>query len=262
MTPAGRFTTDARPGRPARRTSRSRPAPGSRRCCPSWPRSSRASPGSSVTLVYANRTHRIGDVPRRGARPQGPVPRAAADRPRALPREPGRRAVLGPARRAAGCAGSSTRCCPPDEVDDWFLCGPQQMVEELRAVIVDAGGGAGPDPQPSCSTPTRSRGRRSPRWPGERRAPRSVTILLDGRGSDLDAATGRRTRPGGGPAGPLGPAVRLQGRGVRHLPGQGRRGQRRDGRQLRARAGRGRRGLRAHLPVAPHRRRVVLDYDA
>ena len=40
-----------------------------------------------------------GDVPRRGARPQGPLPRAAPARARALPREPGRRAVLRPARR-------------------------------------------------------------------------------------------------------------------------------------------------------------------
>ena len=43
MTPAGRFTTDARPDRRRRRTSRSPPARASRRCCRSWPRSSRAS---------------------------------------------------------------------------------------------------------------------------------------------------------------------------------------------------------------------------
>lgn len=28
---------------------------------------------------------------------------------------------------------------PPDRVDEWFLCGPQQMVHELRGVLLEAG---------------------------------------------------------------------------------------------------------------------------
>ena len=46
---------------------------------------------------------------------------------------------------------------PADEVDEWFLCGPQQMVVDLRQVILDHG----VEPTrstPSCSTPTRCRG--------------------------------------------------------------------------------------------------------
>ena len=70
----------------------------------------------------------------------------------------------------------------------------------------------------------------------------------------LRPAPRRRRRAGGRAAGALGPAVRLQGRRLRHLPRPAGRGHRRDGRQLRARARRDRARLRAHLPVAPDRR--------
>ena len=78
-----------------------------------------------------------------------------------------------------------------------------------------------------------------------------VTIRLDGRSSDARPAPRRRTRPRGRAPGPLRPALRLQGRRLRHLPRAAGRGHRRHGRQLRARARRDRARLRAHLPVAP-----------
>ena len=57
-------------------------------------------------------------------------------------------------------------------------------------------------------------------------------------------------------------ALRLQGRGLRHLPGQARRRAGDDGPQLRARPRGGRRGFRAGLPVRAGHGEVVLDFDA
>ena len=250
MTPAGRFTTDARPGGPQdvrRDRGRVRDHPGAVH--------RGRDPGGGARVVgraglrQPHPPHR--DVPRRGARPQGPVPRAAADRPRPLPGEPGRRAVLGPPGRAAAAPDPRRAAARPRG----------RRLVPVRAPADGRGAARGhrrrrrrdrTDPQ--RAVPRRPRpaaaGRHAGRGSGGSRARHDPARRPRLRPR---AATGRRTRPGGGPPGPFGPAVRLQGRGVRDLPGQGRRGQRRDGRQLRARAGRGGAGLRAHLPVAPHR---------
>ena len=129
MTPAGRFTVVARPGRQATRYVAIAAGSGITPVLSIVAALLEGEPGSTVTLVYANRTHRIGDVPRRGARPQGPVPRPVPARARALARGAGRRAALAAGSTASGCAGSSTTLVPPDDVDEWFLCGPQQMVD-------------------------------------------------------------------------------------------------------------------------------------
>ena len=70
-------------------------------------------PGSFVTLVYANRTQPVGDVPRRGARPQGPLPRPAS---------------------------RSCTCCParPQEVE---LLSGRLDGERLRRILDGAGAG-------------------------------------------------------------------------------------------------------------------------
>ncbi len=71
---------------------------------------------------------------------------------------------------------------PVAEVDDWFLCGPQQMVQELRAVLDDVGAGRvhtelfHADPAPRAPVTVRTDG-------AEGAA--SVTIRLDGRATDL-----------------------------------------------------------------------------
>src|SRR6266545_2002204 len=77
-------------------------------------------------------------------------------------------------------------------VDHWWLCGPFEMVTEAMAVLAAQGG--------------RDRGTRRAVHPG-------------------DAAAGN-DHPGRRPTGPPGPAVRLQGRRLRDVPGQagGRRG--------------------------------------
>jgi ring-1,2-phenylacetyl-CoA epoxidase subunit PaaE len=74
---------------------------------------------------------------------------------------------------------------PADEVDDWFLCGPQQMVEELREVIGAAGGAAArvhtelfhADPVPRAPVVALA---------GGAEGAAHVTIRLDGRDSDFD----------------------------------------------------------------------------
>ena len=55
---------------------------------------------------------------------------------------------------------------PAEDVDEWFLCGPQQMVVDLRQVILDHGVDADTRSTPSSSTPTPS-----PRAPRGRRRP-------------------------------------------------------------------------------------------
>ena len=114
----------------------------------------------------------------------------------------------------------------------------------------------------SCST---SRTTRPPRPPTPRRAAgpgAEVTVLLDGRSSTVDRPA-RHPDPGRRPAGPARPAVRLQGRGVRHLPRPAGRGRGHHAPQLRPGAGGTRRGLRPHLPVpARLRPAITVDYDA
>ena len=62
---------------------------------------------------------------------------------------------------------------PADDVDEWFLCGPQQMVVDLREVILDHGVDADTRSTPSCSTPTRCRARPRSRLAGAPRARRT-----------------------------------------------------------------------------------------
>jgi ring-1,2-phenylacetyl-CoA epoxidase subunit PaaE len=74
---------------------------------------------------------------------------------------------------------------PAEDVDDWFLCGPQQMVEELREVIAKAGRHDSrihtelfhADPVPRAPVTELA---------GGAEGAARVTIRLDGRGSDFD----------------------------------------------------------------------------
>ena len=75
-------------------------------------------------------------------------------------------------------------------------------------------------------------------------------MVLDGLTTDRRTAP-RAVDPRRRPGDARRPAVRLQGRRLRHLPGPGHRGRGRHAPQLRARARRGRRRVRAHLPEPP-----------
>ncbi|CAA9316688.1 MAG: 1,2-phenylacetyl-CoA epoxidase, subunit E, partial [uncultured Nocardioidaceae bacterium] len=190
----------------------------------------------------------LGDV-RRGARgPEEPLRTPLRPRPRPLPRAPRRRALHRAARRrpaaeaadharpprgarprlalravrhgdrGAGGAGRARR--PPGE-------GPPRAVLRRRAAA------AGPPPRPG------GRGRHERGQRGARR-PRH----LDGRQPHHQPSRGRAADPDR-------PALRVQGRGVRDLPGAGGGGRGRDGAELRPRAGRGVPAVRAHLPELP-----------
>ncbi len=71
---------------------------------------------------------------------------------------------------------------PADEVDDWFLCGPQQMVHELRGVLDDLGAARvhielfHADPAPRAPVTTLADGTEGAA---------EVTIRLDGRATEL-----------------------------------------------------------------------------
>ena len=96
-------------------------------------------PGSFVTLVYANRTHRsvmfldeVADL----KDTYGPRGCSSCT---CSPARPPRSTCSPAARRRAAHRASSTRSCRSADVDAWFLCGPQQMVDELGGVLLDAG---------------------------------------------------------------------------------------------------------------------------
>ena len=110
----------------------------------------------------------------------------------------------------------------PADVEHWWLCGPYEMVVGIRQVLAEAGVPAervhtelffveDTPPEQARHDELAVDGPTS-----------TVTVVLDGRSSELTLPRGvpvldaaQRHRPG--------PAVRLQGRGLRHLPGQGQR---------------------------------------
>jgi ring-1,2-phenylacetyl-CoA epoxidase subunit PaaE len=205
-----------------------------------------AEPRSSVTLLYGNRTHssvmfleELEDL--KDTYPE------RFQLLHVLSREPQEVELFSGRLDADRMGRILDGLLPPDTVDEWFLCGPFEMVSDLRKLLVKEGV---PKKQIHAEVfhvesgpPVRRAPVETPEGEGAK-----VTITLDGRRSTFSL-------PADGPAvldaGAGRPAVRLQGRRVRHLPGQGRRGHRRDGHQLGARAGRGGEGLRPHLPVAP-----------
>ena len=208
-----------------------------------------AEPRSSVTLLYGNRTHSSVMFLEELEDLKDSYP----DRFQllhVLSREPQEVELFSGRLDADRMGRILDGLLPPDTVDEWFLCGPFEMVSDLRKLLVKEGvpkkqihaevfhvesatAGA-----PGAGGDARGRGRQGHHHP--RRA------ALDVLAADRRARRARR-----GAAGARRRAVRVQGRRVRHLPGQGRRGHRRDGHQLGAGAGRGGEGLRPHLPVAP-----------
>ena len=143
----------------------------------------------------------------------------------------------------------------PDDVDEWFLCGPLPMTDVAREVLLAHGAGeerihrelffVGPPPAAGRPGPGPRAGTGIRRF-GHRHARRPL--------AELRASRRRRLDPRGHPPVPGRRPLRLQERGVRHLPGQGRRGPGADGCQLRPGARRYRRRIRPGLPVAPGRR--------
>jgi ring-1,2-phenylacetyl-CoA epoxidase subunit PaaE len=138
-------------------------------------------PGAFVTLVYANRTSRsvmfldeVHDLKDRHPERLQII--------HVLSRETQDVDLLSGRLGADRLRGILDSLIPAKEVDDWFLCGPQQMVDELRGVLADAGATRihtelfHADPAPRAPVASLSDGTEGAA---------SVTIRLDGRASEF-----------------------------------------------------------------------------
>ena len=134
---------------------------------------------SSVTLVYGNRSARsimfldeLEDLKNRYP--------ARLSLVHVLSREPGEAALLSGRIDADKTARLLDTLLPVETVDEWFLCGPLDMVEEVRTTLLAAGADSrhvhrelfhtGPTPPPAASTPS-----------AVPAASATVTVRLDGR---------------------------------------------------------------------------------
>ena len=209
-----------------------------------------AEPLSSVTLVYANRTHKsvmfleeVEDL--KDSHPD------RFQLLHVLSREPQEVELFSGRLDADRMGRILDGLLPPDTVDEWFLCGPFEMVSDLRKLLVERGRRQEGDPRRGVPRRVGSAASVVRRWRPRDAEGAQVTITLDGRDLDVPLPTDGPAVLDAALAGARRRAVRLQGRRVRHLPGQGARGHRRDGHQLGAGARGGRARLRADLPVAP-----------
>ncbi|MGH3306890.1 MAG: 2Fe-2S iron-sulfur cluster-binding protein, partial [Nocardioides sp.] len=138
-------------------------------------------PGAFVTLLYANRTSRsvmfldeVHDLKDRHPERLQII--------HVLSRETQDVDLLSGRLDADRLRGILDALIPAKEVDDWFLCGPQQMVDELRGVLTDAGATRihselfHADPAPRAPVASLADGTDGAA---------SVTIRLDGRASEF-----------------------------------------------------------------------------
>jgi len=183
MTPAGRFTVTVDPT--ARRTYVAIAAgSGITPVLSILAAILEGEPGSSVTLVYANRTHRsvmfldeVHDLKDRFPSRLQIV--------HVLSREQQEVELLSGRLDGPRLTRILAALVPPAEVDQWFLCGPQQMVTELRATLESLD-------VPSSRVHTELfHADPVPRVPvaalaGSSDGAAHVSIRLDGRSSDLD----------------------------------------------------------------------------
>jgi ring-1,2-phenylacetyl-CoA epoxidase subunit PaaE len=182
MTPAGRFTSTIDPT--ARRTHVAIAAgSGITPVLSIVSAILEGEPGSQVLLVYANRTHRsvmfldeVHDLKDRYP--------ARFQVVHVLSRETQEVELLSGRLDGDRLSRILDALMPVDEVDQWFLCGPQQMVVELRATLAALGAPSGQvhtelfhaDPVPRAPVEALDVPDGAAR----------VTIRLDGRSSDFD----------------------------------------------------------------------------
>ena len=179
-TPAGRFTTDLDPGSALHYVAIAAGS-GITPVLSIVAAILEGEPGAFVTLVYANRTSRsvmfldeVHDLKDRYPERFQII--------HVLSREPQDVELLSGRLDADRLRGILDSLIPAKEVDDWFLCGPQQMVDELRGVLTDAGATRihaelfHADPAPRAPVATLADGTDGAA---------SVTIRLDGRASEF-----------------------------------------------------------------------------
>ena len=142
----------------------------------------------------------------------------------------------------------------PAGVDAWFICGPGPMMDAAEGALLDRN----VDKERihierfTADRPSAALARGDGAAPDEGGGQRPLSVTLDGRTRRV-AFT--RQHPRQRPRVRASGAVRLQGRRLRDLPGQGHQRQSRNGGSLRPDRRRGRRRLRPDLPVRAGRRR-------
>jgi ring-1,2-phenylacetyl-CoA epoxidase subunit PaaE len=179
-TPAGRFTTELDPGS-AKHYVAIAAGSGITPVLSIVAAILEGEPGAFVTLLYANRTSRsvmfldeVHDLKDRHPERFQII--------HVLSREPQGVELLSGRLDADRLRGILDSLIPAKEVDEWFLCGPQQMVDELRGVLTDAGATRihselfHADPAPRATVATLADGTEGAA---------SVTIRLDGRASEF-----------------------------------------------------------------------------
>jgi ring-1,2-phenylacetyl-CoA epoxidase subunit PaaE len=180
MTPAGRFTTDLDPTA-AKRYVAVAAGSGITPVLSIMAAVLEGEPGSRVTLVYANRTSRsvmfldeVHDLKDRHPERFQII--------HVLSRETQDVELLSGRLDGDRLRAILDAMIPAKEVDDWFVCGPQQMVDELRGVLTDAGATRihselfHADPAPRAPVAALADGTDGAA---------SVTIRLDGRASEF-----------------------------------------------------------------------------
>jgi ring-1,2-phenylacetyl-CoA epoxidase subunit PaaE len=183
MTPAGRFTTVLDPS--ARRTYVAVAAgSGITPVLSILAAILEGEPGSAVTLIYANRTHssvmfldEVHDLKDRFP--------ARLQIVHVLSREAQDVELFSGRLDGSRLERILAALMPAAEVDEWFLCGPQQMVGELRATLASLGVDSShvhselfhADPVPRAPVTALA---------GTAEGAAHVTIRLDGRASDLE----------------------------------------------------------------------------
>ena len=143
----------------------------------------------------------------------------------------------------------------PETVDEWFLCGPFELVQLCRDTLESVGVDRAHVRYELFTTgePGRDEGDAGRPVVVQRGDPVfTIEITLDGQSSTIESPIERpRVDPQRRAARAPRRAVRVRGRRVRHLPRPAARRIGGDDRELRARARRTRARLRAHVPIAP-----------
>ena len=181
-----------------------------------------ANPDGDVTLLYGNRTTRLGDVRRGARRPEEPLRPAVRSSCTCSPASPATSSCSPAGWTPTGCAACSTRWCRSARSTTSGCAARTPMIDDARrAVLAELGvpGRAGAlravlrrrAAAASCTAPR-------PRSTGETS---EVTVVP--RRPSAAPPRCRATRPilDGAQAVRVRPAVRLQGRRLRHLPGAG-----------------------------------------
>ena len=228
LPPSGTFTADLSvPGRPRLRRRRLRDHPGA----------VAGRHGAAGRPVDGHRLlrqppHQHGDVRRRARRPEGPLRPPPAAGARALPRAARRRDHQRPAGRRPAARARRRTWSTPSTWTTGGCAGRTAWSTDARALLTELGVPSGEGApgallrrrRPAAAGARRRGGRHRAQQPGHRR-PR--------RPDDHPGPPPRRAGPRLRPEGARRPALRLQGRRLRHLPGAGHRRRGRDAAQLR-----------------------------